>query len=366
VAKNLVIAPARPYADGLAMPESAQTAALRILDAAANRAGEGLRVIEDYLRFDLDDRHLTGLCKSIRHDLTAALSVYSSAARHAARETRADVGATVSVPAEQSRSDLAAVLAANFKRVEQSLRSLEEYSKTLAPETAATIERLRYQVYTLERVVDIARDSLQRLADVRLCVLIDGGLSEELFAALAESLVLAGVTMLQLRDKRLADRELLERARLLREITRRTNTLFIMNDRPDLAVLCDADGVHVGQDELTVKDARRILGPRGLIGVSTHSVEQAKAAVLDGADYIGVGPTFPSRTKKFSEFTGTVLLRAVAEEIRLPAFAIGGITADKLAEVLSAGFTRIAVSEAVTKASDPAATVAELLARLQH
>ena len=362
VGVNLEIAPTRPSTD--AMPESAQTAALRILDAAANRAGEGLRVIEDYLRFDLDDRHLTGLCKSIRHELTAALSVYSSASRHAARETRADVGTSVSLPAEQSRSDLAAVLAANFKRVEQSLRSLEEYSKTLAPETAAAIEQLRYRVYTLERVVDVSRGSLQRLADVRLYVLIDGGHSEKQFTVTAESLVLAGVSMLQLRDKRLADRELLERGRLLREITRRTKTLFIMNDRPDLAVLCDADGVHVGQEELTVKDARRILGAEGLIGVSTHSIEQARAAVLDGADYIGVGPTFPSRTKKFSEFTGTVLLRRVAEEIRLPAFAIGGIMAENLSEVLATGFTRVAVSEAVTKSSDPAAAAAQFLERL--
>jgi thiamine-phosphate pyrophosphorylase len=294
-----------------------------------------------------------------------ALSVYSSAARHAARETRADIGTSLSVPAEQSRSDLAAVLAANFKRVEQSLRSLEEYSKTLAPQTAAKLEQLRYRVYTLERVTGIAQDSLQRLAGAQLCVLIDGGLTAEPFAVLAESLVSAGAPMLQLRDKRLADRALLERGQLLREITRGTNTLFIMNDRPDLAVLCDADGVHVGQEELTVKDARRILGAEGLIGVSTHSIEQARAAVLDGADYIGVGPTFPSSTKKFSEFTGTVLLRQVAEEIRLPAFAIGGITADNLAEVLNAGFTRIAVSGAVTNASDPAAAAAQLLERLR-
>ena len=110
-----------------------------------------------------------------------------------------------------------------------------------------------------------------------------------------------------------------------------------------------------------MKDARRILGVQGLIGVSTHSIEQARAAVLDGADYIGVGPTFPSRTKKFSEFTGTVLLRAVADEIRLPAFAIGGITADNLPEVLATGFTRIAVGEAVTVAKNPAAVATELL-----
>src|SRR5690606_32363494 len=104
------------------------------------------------------------------------------------------------------------------------------------------------------------------------------------------------VHVLQLRDKRLQDRELLERARRLRELTESTATLFIMNDRPDLALLAGADGVHVGQEELSLSDARAIVGPRLLIGVSTHSLQQARAALADGADYIGVGPTFPSNT----------------------------------------------------------------------
>ena len=133
---------------------SDELAAVRIIDAAANRAGEGLRVIEDYLRFHLDDQHLTRLAKSIRHDLTAALSDFGSDVRHAARETLADVGTSVTVPSEARRSNLAAVLAASFKRVEQSLRSLEEYSKTVSPEAAAALEQLRYRVYTLERVTD--------------------------------------------------------------------------------------------------------------------------------------------------------------------------------------------------------------------
>jgi thiamine-phosphate pyrophosphorylase len=346
------------------VPQHERIGVLRILDAAANRAGEGLRVVEDYLRFTLDDRHLTSLCKSIRHELTAALAVYSAAERHAARDTEADVGTDVSLPDERVRADTAAVLEANFKRIEQALRSLEEYSKTAEPAAADAMEQLRYRVYTLERAVGIVRASLERLADSRLYVLVDGGASEEGFAALVESLVAAGVSMIQLRDKRLADRELLARARLLRKLTGGGPTLFIMNDRPDLAVLASADGLHVGQDELSVKDARRVLGPRGLVGVSTHSLEQAKAAVLDGADYLGVGPTFASDTKQFAEFTGPELLRAVQAEIRLPAFAIGGITADNLPQVLAAGLTRIAVSGAVTSAASPAAAARRLLEML--
>lgn len=341
-----------------------QLAALRIIDAAANRASEGLRVIEDYLRFTLDDRHLTKICKSIRHELTAALDVFSSIERHAARETQADVGTTVSLPAEIVRGDATAVVMANFKRAQQSLRSLEEFAKTLAPQRAATLEQLRYRLYTLERAVDLTRNSLERLSEARLYVLVDGCATAGDLRHLVDLLVAAKVSIVQLREKKLSDRELLARARLVAEATRGSQTLFIMNDRPDLAVLSGADGVHVGQDELTVKDARRILGPSGLIGVSTHSIEQARAAVLDGASYIGVGPTFPSGTKNFAELTGTDLLEAVHNEIQLPAFAIGGITEENLPQVLATGFRRVAVQSAVANADDPAAAARRMMKML--
>jgi thiamine-phosphate pyrophosphorylase len=347
-----------------ASSEAERIGSLRILDAAANRAGEGLRVVEDYLRFVLDDRHLTSHCKAIRHDLTAVLSAFSSAERHAARETLADVGQDVSTAAERHRTHALAVVEANFKRVEQSLRSLEEFAKIADAATAHTLEQLRYRVYTLERATDITRHSLTRLDQARLYALVDGRSSLESLVRLVETLISAGVSVIQLRDKKLADRELLERARQVRERTRGTGTLFIMNDRPDLALLAGADGVHIGQDELTVKDARRIVGPTALIGVSTHSLEQARAAVLAGANYIGVGPTFASGTKQFAHFTGTQLLEAVQAEIRLPAFAIGGITSKNLPHVLAAGFTRVVVSGAITTAMDPGQAARELLAAL--
>src|SRR5262249_54437219 len=162
------------------------------------------------------------------------------------------------------------------------------------------------------------------------------------------------VDVLQFRDKQLGDRELLQRARQLRELTASSRTLFIMNDRPDLAALSRADGVHLGQEELSVKDARSIVGPDALIGVSPHSLVQARQAVLDGASYIGVGPTFPSQTKRFEEFPGLDLLRQIAAEIRRPAFAIGGISLENLPSVLATGIGRVAVSSAVVDSASPA------------
>jgi thiamine-phosphate pyrophosphorylase len=342
-------------------PPPMETAVLRVLDAACNRAREGLRVIEDFLRFVLDDRHLSGECKNLRHDFSAALGQIPPAFRLAARETLEDVGAGLSTPTELRRADMAEVLAANFARLQESLRNLEEFGKLLDADMAAKVEQLRYRAYTLQRAAEITRHSAERLAHVRLYVLIPGGSSAEEFERLARPLIAAGVHALQLRDKQLGDRQLVERARLLRAWTRGTDTLLIINDRPDVAVLCQADGVHVGQEELSVKDARAIVGPEALVGVSTHTIQQARQAVLAGANYIGVGPTFPSGTKPFASFPGVDLLRAVAAEIRLPAFAIGGISRQNLPQVLATGIGRLAVSGAISQAADPAAEVKAFL-----
>ena len=346
------------------VPPARQIGVLRILDAAANRASGGLRVVEDFLRFILDDRHLTGLCKQLRHDLAHALEEISVPDRYAARETRGDVGTDLTTSAEYQRADACGVLQANFRRVEQSLRSLEEYTKVIQPQVAARLEPLRYRTYTLARAAGITAASIDRLEGVRLYVLIGGRSSPDEFADLTRSLLEAGVGAFQLRDKQLDDRRLLDRARLLRRLTQEKPALFIVNDRADLAVLAGADGVHVGQEELSVKDVRTIVGPRMLIGVSTHSLGQARQAVLDGADYIGVGPTFASETKQFERFPGLALLREVSGQIRLPAFAIGGIDNRNLPAVLETGFTRMAVSGAVAGAEDAPAAARRLLATL--
>ena len=201
---------------------------LRVLDAAANRGREGLRVIEDYVRFVLDDPHLTELCKQLRHDLTAALSPLSAEIRMAARETQEDVGTALTTSSEQRRDDMPSVVRANFARLQESLRSLEEFGKLVGwpciqsggadiPvcherfQLSDQFKQLRYRTYTLERAVEITRGSIERLAAVRLYVLVDGRDSPDEFERLVVSLIQAGVHAIQLRDKRLDDRELLAR-----------------------------------------------------------------------------------------------------------------------------------------------------------
>ena len=382
------------------------TATIRMMDASLNRASEGLRVIEDFHRFVRDDRFLTGQLKDLRHDLANVAATLPPFARAHARDTVSDVGTDVSTGSERERMSELAVCEASFKRVAQALRSLEEYGKLIDADLGAQFESLRYRLYTLEKVTAIGTNAADRLADTRLMVLIDGCKSLEAFAALVSELVDAGTCAIQLRDKRLEDRDLLERAKTLRALTRcgskihvgargglsaraktsvecpagqasngtlegsepdsgAARTLFIVNDRPDIALLASADAVHLGQEDLAVKDARAIVGADMLIGVSTHNLEQVRAAVLAGADYLGAGPTFSSTTKEFADLAGLDYLLAVAAETSLPVFAIGGIGTENVGAVLETGVTRAAVAAAVTAAEDPGVAASTLIGMLE-
>lgn len=346
------------------MTPADQYTAYRILDANFNRVSEGLRVVEDYLRFGEGDRHLTERVKRLRHDLTSALAPLGELPRLATRNTPGDIGTAVSTPQEGERHSFADLVDANWQRVQQGLRTMEEYAKLLDANVACKLEALRYESYTLAKATALTRDALARLRDARVYVLIPGLDSPETFASVVSELIAAEVDLIQLRDQHLEDRVLVTRAHQLRRLTHGTKTLFIMNDRPDLAALSAADGVHVGQDELTVADCRRIVGPNALIGVSTHSLAQARQAVLDGANYLGCGPTFPSTTKSFGEFPGPAFLREVAAEISLPAFAIGGIGPHNIDAVTAAGVRRVAVSGVVVASPRPGDIVRELRTRL--
>jgi thiamine-phosphate pyrophosphorylase len=334
------------------------TAAWRTIDANFNRAVEGLRVVEDYARFVLNDAFLAQQSKTLRHDLTSAVTALDpTGTRLGARDTLADVGTQITAAQETERDTPANLAAANWQRAAQALRVIEEFAK-LVGGNGASFEKLRYQSYTLAKAFAANNRSQSLWAGRTLYVLIGGQETPEKFAALVNELITAGVHVLQLRDKQLDDRRLLARAQQLRQLidehpSIEPKPLFIMNDRPDLAILARADGVHVGQDELPVSEVRRLVGTEMQIGVSTHNIEQARNAILAGADYIGCGPTFPSHTKTFTEFPGLEFLWQVAAEITLPAFAIGGIGREKLAELLATGFTRVAVGSAVTLAENP-------------
>ncbi len=332
----------------------------RILDANANRAREALRVVEDYCRFVLDDAFLSGETKRLRHELAGAMSQLPPRLLLEARDTQHDVGVPLRTASEEQRASLQAVATANLKRLEEALRSLEEYGKVHGADFGRAIEALRYRTYTLEKAIVLGGFARRRLADARLYLLAGASRCTASLEWTIKEAVAGGVQIVQLREKKLPDGELIKRARKVRRWTREAGALFIMNDRPDIARLVEADGgVHVGQEELSVKDARRIIGPDALIGVSTHNLEQVRHAIRDGASYIGVGPTFSSATKKIETLAGLEFVRQVAAETSLPAFAIGGISLENAEQVVAAGLRRVAVGHAICKAENPRQVAAQ-------
>lgn len=326
---------------------------LRILDANANRAREALRVIEDYARFALDDDALCGSLKSLRHDFASAAAGFAAdAILH--RDTPGDVGTRTKTAAEQTRDDVAHVVIAAGKRLGEALRTIEEYLKTSDPARAAQVESLRYRFYEIERKVALTlRPAACDFASVRLYVLITESTCKRPWFEVAEAAIAGGADCLQLREKNLESGELLARARQLVALCRKHNVPSIINDRPDIAMLAGADGVHVGQTDPPAADVRKLIGARKILGVSTHDRDQAKRAVLDGADYVGVGPFFRSETKTRDFIAGPAFAREVARNISLPAVAIAGISEQNVAEVLATGIKAVAVTAAVCGADDP-------------
>ena len=183
--------------------------------------------------------------------------------------------------------------------------------------------------------------------------------------ALAAALLAGGARLLQLRLKDAGAGALLDAARTILPLARRHGAVFLVNDRPDVARAAGADGVHLGQDDLPVAAARRVLGPGALVGVSTHDVDQARAAATAGADYIGVGPIYATTTKAGAlPPRGVALVRAVRAAVACPIVAIGGITTDTAPEVRTAGADAVAMIGALVSAPDPALAVETVLARL--
>jgi len=182
----------------------------------------------------------------------------------------------------------------------------------------------------------------------------------------AKRLIAAGVQLLQYRDKKAGVREQFSESRAIADVARGAGCSFLVNDRPEVAYLSGASGVHVGQEDLSPEQARAIIGPDRWVGVSTHNLKQFEQATVTSADYIAVGPIFPTSSKANPDpVVGTELLRRVRALTRKPIVAIGGITLDRAPEVLAAGADSVAVISDILQAKDPASRAREYILRLE-
>lgn len=335
-----------------------QTALCRILDANLDRAREGLRVVEEWCRFGLNDAHLTDECKHLRQEL----ATWHTHELRAARDTAADPGTDLSHPREEQRGDLQALLQANFARVEEALRVLEEYGKLYNPEMGAAVKQLRYRVYTLDSQL-LAYDRHRKLRQAQLYLVTS---PEPNLVAVVESALKGGLSLVQYRDKHGDDTVRLSNALKLCQMCHHYDALFIMNDRVDLALAADADGVHLGQQDIPIALARQLLGPQRIIGRSTTNPDEMSRAIQEGADYIGVGPVYETPTKAGKAAAGLEYVRYAMEHSPIPWFAIGGIDSNNVNEVLGAGAERVAVVRAIMQAEQPTLVTQYFLSQLNQ
>lgn len=333
-----------------------QPALYRILDANLDRAREGLRVIEEWCRFALDDATLVEACKALRQEIAH----WHTSELRAARDTPDDVGTDLTHPDEATRSDVQQVLQANLCRIQEALRVLEEYGKVYHPEMGAACKQMRYRIYTLESTL-MVYERHQKLKDARLYLVTSP--SDTLFATV-EAALQGGLTLVQYRDKESEDLVRLERAAKLCNLCHQYQALFIVNDRVDLALAVNADGVHLGQQDIPLSLARQLLGSQRIIGRSTKNPEEMQRAIQEGADYIGVGPVYETPTKAGRAAAGLDYVRYAVDHATIPWFAIGGIDLTNLAEVLAAGAERVAVVRAIMQAESPTSATQSFLDRL--
>jgi len=221
-------------------------------------------------------------------------------------------------------------------------------------------------------VNDLHADRLTRLSTARLYLVCDRASGGRELSALLPGAIAGGVDIVQLREKDLGDEELLSLAREARELCERHGALFVVNDRPVVARESGADGAHVGQDDMPVAEVRELVGPDMLIGLSTHAPAEIDAVAAstgadrrsDGPDYIGVGPVHATPTKLGRPAVGLELVRYAAAHAPVPFFAIGGIDADNIDEVLAAGASRVCVLRAISESADPELAARELRKQL--
>lgn len=318
-----------------------------VKDANLNRLTEGLRVIEDYFRFSSKNSDLSQKICSLRHEAVNALK-------------KSMCTRTVSSDPGKCRtgvfSGLTFMLRANIHRVCEAARVLEEYGKLEKDQSSVFFQELRFFMYELESVLsrDLSSDFLYVIITPEYCLKSP----EET----AEILCKSGVDIIQYREKHGSDHLFLKRAHKIREITSLSSVKLIINNRPDIAMICGADGVHLGQDDLPAAEVRKICGTSMIVGKSTHNFQQLCDPENQECDYLAYGPLISCNSKEKTEiptgFSGLEKLEEISR--KKPVFVIGGLNSENCALAVSKNALRLVFMTSVCKSSDPEAEIIKI------
>jgi thiamine-phosphate pyrophosphorylase len=333
----------------------------RIIDANVNRVAEGLRVLEDVERFYFNNYEFSNRLRLLRHNCRENIkSIYKLCLNN--RDSINDIGLKISKNTKiDNKTSLFELVEANFKRAQEALRVLEELLKVIyLYEVSKKYEIMRFELYSLEKDIIQSLNFKYRVnkkeeklkTDLYCITSHEHSLGRDNINVVKEMLE-ENIKLIQYREKEKSKLEKLKECREIRKITSNYNATFIVNDDIDIAKIVNADGVHIGQDDLPVKEARSILGEDFIIGVSTHSKEQCQKAIKDGADYIGVGPIFKTNTKKdVCSPVGLEYLKYVTENVDIPFVAIGGIKEHNIGSVLKEKPYMVALVTEIVGAKD--------------
>ena len=346
-------------------PDSLDPGFQRTLDAALHRLTEGLRTLEDPCRFHLQNSPLAAGWQDLRRRASGIRVQLEKrwGPLGAIRDLSGDP--LSAVEGTGPHAHLQGLLAANTSRVREASRALEEQLRLVDSDLAQQMQEIRYSIYSLDSICTGILTRGKSLEDRRLYLLVTESLCRGDIYETTEAAIAGGADIVQLREKDCPTGQLLEMARRLRAITEKTDTLLMINDHIAVAQLSGADGVHLGQEDVPPHEARKILGPDAIIGLSTHCKEQAEKAAGLGADYIGVGPIHETQTKVHRSSVGTGYITEAQSCCPLPGFAIGRVDDTTIDAVLSAGADRIAICTGIIGKEDPEAATRLLAEKLE-
>ena len=334
----------------------------QIIDANLDRAREGLRVMEDWARFGLGKEKFVEKIKHLRQILGKNhLNVYKQS-----RNSIEDQCKGITHHEQNNRKKPEQIISSNAGRVQEALRVIEEFSRLHNNELSKIASKIRYEVYTLEiELLSLSKHikSDKILKENDLYVITD---QKENLLEILEDILIAGVKIIQHRFKNGNDKEHLEEAIQIKNLCKRYNSLLIINDRVDIALASKADGIHLGQDDLDLKTARKLLGHSKIIGVSANNKIDISKAIQDGCDYIGIGPVFETSTKKNKKPLGVEKIKTLTKDLNIPWFAIGGITTNNISHLRQYGFKKVALVSQLMNSKNPQKDATIILKELSH
>lgn len=335
-----------------------ERAVYRIIDANFNRAREAARVVEEYCRFWLNCERLSARAKSVRHQLCSTALSIDKGALICSRDSETDFGRTMTVTGQMERKSLTDGFTAAAKRLTEALRALSEMCSIAEPALSEQFEQLRFEAYTLEKDIILFSNAKEKFSTVRLYIVltVTNNNSDQQINDLIKSCIAGQADCIQLRSKGLCDSRVFKLAKDLADACRQNNILSIINDRVDIAAIAGADGVHLGQDDLDLRQARSMQLRPLIFGKSTHCLDELKSAIDEGADYVSLGPVFASPTKPGVKAVGLDYIEqalSILGNFQIGHAAIGGITVDNASQLLVMGIKTIAVSSAIMNSSQP-------------